>query len=96
MAVIDEKLLELTEENEKLKATIERMTTEAEEMQVDYANKIATAKVEYETKELKLKKQIKDLTVALELRNSNERQINKKNNNKSANQVWEEIMGDTK
>ena len=96
MALVDEKLLEVTEKNLKLEQTIKDMTLEAEEVQLDVVQKIAKAKIEFETKEIELKKQIKDLTLSLELRNSNERTIAKKKGKKSVNQIWEEVTGETK
>jgi len=95
MSQIDEKLLELTTLAEQQKAEIERLKGEAEQLQIDFANKLATAKVEFETKELEYKKQIKELTVTLELRVSNEREKNK-SKGKTVNQLWEEVTGETK
>jgi len=93
---IDEELLRLMEENKTLQATIDRMTKESEELQVDFTNKIATAKVDYETKEIDYKKRIKDLTLALEMRNSNERgkEREKEKSKLSVKKLWEEALDD--
>jgi predicted RNase H-like nuclease (RuvC/YqgF family) len=91
---LDERLNELTEENARQKAEIERLKKEAEDLQIECANKIATAKVEFETKELNLKKQIRDLTANLELRNSNERALATKSTNKSISKLWDEALTD--
>lgn len=94
--VINEQLLALTQENATLKAEIERLKKEAELLQVDYANKLATQKVDFETKEIELKKQIRDLRASLELRNSNERQIQTKKKIISPNQLWDEAVNSSK
>ena len=94
---LDERLTELTEKNAQLEAEILRLKEEIDNLQIEYSNKIAAAKVDYETKEINLKKQIRDLTLALELRNSNERgkARDEDKNKKSVNQIWEEVTGKT-
>lgn len=91
---IDERLTELTEENATLKATIDRLTKENGELQIDFANKLASTKVDYETKEIEYKRKIKDLTMSLELRNSNERAKDReKDKGKlSVKQLWENAL----
>lgn len=93
--MLDEKLVELTELVATHEATILRLTEEAEALQIDYAQKLATAKVEHETAALGLKKQIRDLTLALELRNSNEHSKTKDGKKPlSVNAIWDEVLGE--
>lgn len=91
---LDEKLAELTEQLAQANAEIERLKEENDTLQVEAANKIANAKVDFETKEIEYKKQIKDLRQSLELRNDTERRKLKSKDKKSVNQLWEEITGE--
>gem|GEM_PF-3047247 len=91
--MLDERLQELTEKAAQQEAEIKRLGDEIETLQIDCANKIAAAKVDFETKEINYKKQIKELTLALELRNSNEREKIKRSGKKSVNALWEEVLG---
>lgn len=93
MSQIDERLLELTTENEQLKAEVAQLKKDKESLQVDYANKIAIAKVDFESKELEFKKTINQLQKALETRTSVNDQINKDKPKKTVNQMYEEILG---
>ena len=93
---LDEKLTELTEQNAQLSAEVVRLKEEIDNLQIEYSTKLANAKVDFETRELGYKKQIKELTLTLELRNSNERAQLKKSDKKSVNAIWEEITGETK
>ena len=92
---INEALLEAVGKVASLEAEVVRLKKENELLQVDYANKLAIAKVEFETKELDYKKSIRDLRVSLELRNSNERQ-KEKGKAMSPNQLWDEALNITK
>lgn len=91
---INEELEKLATELAQAKATIERLQKENEELQIEAANKIAAAKVEFETKEINYKKQIKELTLALELRNSNERgkERDREKRRRSIKELWEEAL----
>lgn len=88
---INEALIAATEESARLTEEVKRLKEENERLQVDYANKLAKAKIDYETKELDLMKQIRDLRKSLELRNSNERQKEQKRTI-SPNQLWDEAL----
>ena len=91
---INEELEKLTTELAQANATIERLQKENAELQIEAANKIAAAKVEFETKEINYKKQIKELTLALELRNSNERgkERDREKSKRSVKAIWEEAL----
>ena len=93
---INEELEKLTTELAQANAAIERLQKENGELQIEAANKIATAKVEFETKEINYKKQIKELTLALELRNSNERgkEREREKGKRSVKAIWEEALNE--
>lgn len=94
MSAIDEKLLALTTENEQLKATIADLNTRIEELQIDYTNKLAVKQVEFETKELGYKRQIRELTASLELRGRVEEDIENRKKRKSVKELYEEALRD--
>ena len=92
---INEALLAATEKAATLEAEVKRLKDANELLQVDFTNKLATQKVDFETKELDYKRQIRDLRASLELRNSNERQ-KEKTKIISPNQLWDEALNLTK
>lgn len=93
--LLDERLIQLTTENEQLKNKLAISEKEKESLQVDYANKLALAKVEFENKELALRREITQLRNALELRKSKDEAFERAKGKKkgSVNQIWEEVLG---
>lgn len=93
-SLIDERLLELTTENERLKAEVTQLKKDQETLQIDYSNKISAAKIDFETKELDYKRQIRDLQKQLEARSAVERRTLERGKRKTINQLYEEAFED--
>lgn len=91
-SLLNERLLELTTENERLKAEIAQLKEDAERLQIDYSNKIASAKINYESLELKYQREIRDLQTQLEARSAVERRSIERGKRKSINTIYEEAF----
>lgn len=91
-SLLNERLLELTTENERLKAEIVQLKKDAETLQIDYSNKVAAAKIDFESKELKYKREIRDLQTQLEARSAVERRTLERGKRKSINTIYEEAF----
>lgn len=95
ITILDDRLIELTTQCEQLKNKVTILEQEKAGLQVDYANKLALMKVEYENKELKLRREITDLRRALEHRRAESDMMGREKGKKrkSINQIYEEITG---
>ncbi len=91
--LINERLLKLESENRDLKLEIEEKDKEIERLQLDYAGKIADLKLDFQTKEISYKKQIKECKTALEMRSSVQEEIDKNKGKKGFTQIWDEVVG---
>lgn len=92
--MINEELLKLSEDKQRLESELEQAKKDAEQLQIDFTNRLATMKIDYETKEIEYKKKIRELTMQLENRSSYERQVEKNKGKKTINQVYQEALND--
>lgn len=90
---IDERLIELTTENEQLKLKIATLEGEKEALQIDFSNQLAKKTIEVETIEMELKRKIRDLTKALEMRANNKDKLREKDEEKSVGDIWDSMLG---
>ena len=91
-SLMNERLMELTTENERLKSTVDRFKKDAETLQIDYSNEIAKTKIDYENKELQMKREIRDLQKQLEVRSVVERRSLERDKRRNIGDIYEEAL----